>query len=101
MLMPCRSPMRRRRALSSVLLSRSLPARLGSSELDAGPDDGSTARADTRRSLDFRMALAFALNLPVLALARAGFFFATVFIVFLAALRFLAMAMRPLCGWSR
>jgi hypothetical protein len=66
---------------------------LGSSELDAEPDDGSTSREDTReeprRGLDLEATfdLCFAVRRLVLLAAFAflvGFFF--------AALRFLAMA---------
>src|SRR5262249_7975261 len=95
MLMPCRSPMRRRRALSSPLLKRSLPARAGSSELEVEPDVGSTARApdraEPRRGLE--LDAAFSLDFLPSRFAGLDFLAAFLFLAFLAALRFLAMAM--------
>src|SRR5215467_4066361 len=95
MLMPCRSPMRRRRALCSASLKRNFPARRGSSELEVAPDDGSTPR-EARRVFGLGPALPF--SLPAPRLTRATFFLLPFFAVFLAALRFLAMVAKPLCG---
>src|SRR5262245_44704047 len=102
MLMPCRSPMRRRRALSSASLRRSLPARRGSSELEAEPEDGSPLREEPRLGLVFGAVLRF--SLLGLLLDRGAFFLATVFAVFFAlffgALRFLAMVMNLFAAGS-
>src|SRR5262245_36289231 len=90
-LIPCKSPMRRRRALSSASLKRSLPARRGSSELEVDPDDGSTAREEARR--DLALGAALRINLLTLLLERAAFLLVIFLAAFLAALRFLAMIM--------